>query len=408
MPAAFNGLFGVKPTVGLLSLSGVLLACPSLDCVSILTADLDLARTVLDAAAGFDADDPWSRRPPPAPPAGVARVMGVVGVPSGALDLSAQHRAAWDAALASYASVVRLVPVDVEPMLEAARMLYESPFVAERLAAFGHLLEPDGPHLDPIVRGIVLGARGLPADALFAARHRLAALKRVVEQSMAGIDAILLPTTPFHPALAEVAAEPVRVNSRLGTYTNMVNLLDLCAVAMPAGSRPDGLPFGVQLLAPAFADGPLINLAAAMSGHPESPPQLSDGHEILAVCGAHLSGEPLNPLLTRSGAALYRRARTAPGYRMVFIDGRLPRPGLLDDGAGPGHGLEVELWDVPPGMVGHLGEAVAPPLRIGTVRLEDGSSVAGFVADAASVNGALDISDGGGWRAHLARTAAGL
>ncbi len=301
VPAAFNGIYGVKPTPGLLSLRGVLLACPSLDCVSILSADLDLARTVLDVMAGYDASDPWSRRAPAVPPPGVAKVMGVVGVPAGDLDLSPEYRAAWDSALASYASVVRLVPVDVEPLLQVARMLYESPFVAERLATFGHLLEPDGPHLDPIVRGIVLGARGLPADALFEARHKLASLTRIVEQSIAGIDALLLPTTPFHPTLAEVAAEPVRVNSRLGTYTNMVNLLDLCAVAMPAGSRPDGLPFGVQLLAPAFADRPLIDLAAVMGGQSVARRWCRTGHDRLAVCGAHLSGEPLNPILTRVG-----------------------------------------------------------------------------------------------------------
>jgi allophanate hydrolase len=286
-------------------------------------------------------------------------------------------------------------------MLLVAKMLYDAPFVAERLAAFGNLLEPDGPHLDPVVRRIVLGAKGLEADELFAAQHRLAALTREVEQATAGVDAVLLPTTPFHPTLAGAFAEPVTVNSRLGTFTNMANLLDLCAVAFPAGRRADGLPFGVQLMAPAFADAPLLDLASLLVGE-SSPvaPSLPPGHALLAVCGAHLSGEPLNPVLTAAGARLHRRARTAPGYRMVRLEDRLPRPGLLDAGDGPAEGIEVELWQVPDGLVCEV--AVDAPLQIGRVRLDDGTTVAGFTADPALVGDAPDISASGGWRAHLA------
>ena len=235
VPAAFNGIVGVKPTRGLVSVRGVLPACPSLDCVSIFAPTVSLSRVVLEVMAGFDAEDPWSRRAPSPLPPGTPRTMSVVGVPAGVIDLDVQHRRAWEAALERYAGQVRLVPVDVEPMLEAARMLYDAPFVAERLAAFGHLLEPDGPHLDPVVRRIVLGARGLQADQLFAAQHRLAELSRASELATAGVDAVLLPTTPCHPTHDEVRANPVSVNSRLGTYTNMANLLDLCAIAIPAG-----------------------------------------------------------------------------------------------------------------------------------------------------------------------------
>lgn len=403
VPAALNGIVGVKPTRGLVSTRGVMPACPSLDCVTVFAPTVALGRTVHDALVSFDPEDPWSRQVPSSAPAGVARVMAVVGIPAGDLDLDAEHRVAWDEALQRFSGLVRLVPIDVSAMLEVATMLYESAFLAERLAAFGHLLTPDGPHLDPTVRNIVLGAGGHTAEQLFADQHRLVRLARDVAMATAGVDAVLLPTTPFHPTLAEVAADPVGVNRRLGTYTNMANLLDLCAVAIPAGRRPDGLPFGVQLLAPAFADQPLLNLAEALAGdrQPDVSPPLAAGRQLLAVCGAHLSGQPLNSILTDSGARLYRRDRTAAGYRMVRLDGRLPRPGLLDDGSGPGNGIDVEVWEAPRELLQQLAVDVEAPLEIGLVRLWDGSTVAGFTADA-SARHAIDISAAGSWRAHLA------
>ncbi|TQM62380.1 allophanate hydrolase [Humibacillus xanthopallidus] len=408
VPAAFNGLVGYKPTRGLVSTRGVMPACPSLDCVSVFTTTVSLARAVHDVIAGFDPDDPWSRRRPSPPQAGIARVMGVVGVPDVPIDLDPRHRAAWEAALARFAGLVRLVPVDVSPMLEVATMLYDAPFVAERLAAFGHLLEPDGPHLDPTVRRIVLGAAGMEADRLFAAQHRLARLARDVAQATAGVDAVLLPTTPFHPTLSDVADDPVGTNSRLGTYTNMANLLDLSAVAIPAGRRSDGLPFGVQLVAPAFADAPLLDLAALLTGERASDVQVPvpPGRHLLAVCGAHLSGQPLNDVLTGAGARLHRRGRTAPGHRMVRIDGPLPRPGLLDDGTGPDEGIDVELWEVSDELLAQLALDVDPPLEIGLVRLWDGSRVAGFTADRTARH-EPDISGAGSWRAHLADVSRG-
>ncbi|CUR58840.1 Allophanate hydrolase [metagenome] len=403
VPAAFNGIVGVKPTRGLVSVRGVMPACPSLDCVSIFSGTVSLARDVLEVAAAFDAQDPWSRRLPSPLPARIAREMRVVGVPAADIDLDPEHREAWEAALERFAGRVRLVPVDVSPMLEAARMLYDAPLVAERLAAFGHLLEPDGPHLDPVVRRIVLGARHLRADQLYAAQHRLAGLVRRAEVATAGVDAVLLPTTPSHPTLDQVRADPIGTNSRLGTYTNMANLLDLCAVAFPAGRRGDGLPFGVQLLAPAFADAPLLDLASFLSDEaPQAATPLAPGRSLLAVCGAHLSGEPLNRVLTEAGARLQRRARTAAGYQMVLVDGRLPRPALLDTGQGPAAGIDLELWDAPPELVRQLTRDTPPPLTIGRVRLEDGSTVAGFTAHAPDLGGAPDISADGSWRAHLA------
>ena len=379
VPAAFNGIVGVKPTRGLVSTRGVFPASPSLDCVSILGTTVTLARTVLDVIAGYDALDPWSRNTPVPLPPGVAQTMQVVGIPSGPLDLDELHRDAWLAALEEMAGIVRLVPVDITPLLEAAQLLYGGPFAAERYAAFGRLLESDDPDLDPTVRQIVLGARDANAADLFTSMHRLRELARQTATRFAGVDALLLPVTPGHPRIQDVQADPVGANSRLGTYTNMVNLLDLCAVAIPMARRADGLPFGVQLLAPAFADTPLIDLAARVLGeHTRGGAPTAPGRSLLAVCGAHLSGQPLNPVLRDAGGHLHARARTAAGYRMVLIDGRIPRPGLIDDGTGSPDGLDLELWDVPLELVRSLEVNVESPLRIDVVRLPNGTSVPGL------------------------------
>ncbi|MFA7324662.1 MAG: allophanate hydrolase, partial [Candidatus Nanopelagicales bacterium] len=263
VPAAFNGLIGMKPSRGLVSNSGLLPACPSLDCITTLTRTVAEARTAFTALVGFDAADPYSRPMPAALPQGIAQHLRVIAVPSGPLDLEPAHEAAWQEALAYAASIAILVPVDVEPFLAAARLLYEAPFVSERTAAFGQLLEPDGPHLDPTVRSIVQRGSEFTAVQSFTAAHELARLARLALACFVNADALLLPVTPWHPTLAQVAADPVGANSRNGVFTNMTNLLDLCAIAVPAGMRTDGLPFGVQLLAPAFSDLPLMELGSA-------------------------------------------------------------------------------------------------------------------------------------------------
>jgi allophanate hydrolase len=216
-----------------------------------------------------------------------------------------------------------------------------------------------------------------------------------------GIDAIMLPVTPGHPTLAEVAADPTGVNLRLGTYTNMVNLLDLCAVAVPAGSRPDGLPFGVQLIAPAFADRPLLQLASRWCGEPVPPPALGAHRALLAVAGAHLTGQPLNAALVELGGRLRCRARTAAGYRMYAVPGPIPRPALIRTGDGPSDGIELEIWHLPHQGLGLLLPAVTAPLSLGQIELDDGSWVTGFVGDSLRTESAEDITSYGGWRAYL-------
>jgi allophanate hydrolase len=403
VPAAFNGLVGMKPSRGLISNRGVLPASPSLDCITTFSRTVAVARMVFEALVAPDPQDPYSRPMPTTSPDGVAERMRVIGVPSARLDLDGPHREAWRDAVRHAATVARVVPVDVEPLLTAARLLYSGPMVGERLAAFGQLLEPDGPHLDPTVRQIVLGARSATAVDVYRAQHLLAGLAAQTRAVFLGIDAIMLPVTPGHPTLAEVAADPIGVNSRLGTYTNMVNLLDLCAVAVPAGTRPDRLPFGVQLIAPTFADRPLLQLAARWCGEPIPDPALAAHRTLLAVAGAHLTGQPCNTALVELGGRLHCRARTAAGYRMYAVSGPIPRPALTRTGDGPADGIELEIWHLPHQGLGLLLPTVSAPLSLGQIELDDGRWVTGFVGDPMRTESAEDITAYRGWRPYLDR-----
>jgi allophanate hydrolase len=400
VPAAFNGLVGVKPTRGLVSTRGVLPACRSLDCVTTLTRTVAEARQALDVLVDHDLLDPWSRARPVALPAGVARVFTTVGVPQQVLDLDADTRTAWDRAVRHAHDLgIDVVPFDAEPFLEAALLLYGGPWVAERYAAVGHLVEQDGPHLDPTVASIIRAGSGLSAADAFRAFDRLAELRRRTEPTWERVDALLLPVTPGHPTVAAVQVDPVGANSRLGTYTNFVNLLDLCAVAVPAGRRDDGLPYGVQLVAPSFADEPLLDLASRWCGEPV--PSVPSGHAVV-VLGAHMSALPLNDRLVARGGRLLRRTRTAGGYRMLRVADGLPRPALVA-GDGPDQGFAAEVWELPAQALGELAAEVAAPLRLGPVRLADGTRCVGFLGDAQALAGADDLSHLDGWRDALVR-----
>ncbi|HVT64477.1 MAG TPA: allophanate hydrolase [Mycobacteriales bacterium] len=403
VPAGFNALVGMKPTRGLVSSTGVLPACRSLDCVTTLTRTVGEARAALDVLAAADPANPWSRARPPVLPSRIARQMRVVGVPSATLDLDPGYADAWARTAARASESLHVVPVDIEPFLAAARLLYDGPWVAERYAAVGGWLETDDAALDPTVRSIVLRGRELTAVDAFAGFERLRALTAAVEPLWDTIDALLLPTTPCHPTLAEVATDPVGVNARLGTYTNFVNLMDLCAIAVPGEDCEDGRPFGVQLIAPAFADGPLLDLAALWLGEPVPAPAAlpAPGAGQVVVCGAHLSGMAMNRQLLDLGAQLVRRTRTGPGYRMYALPDRR-RPGLVATGDGPPRGIDVEVWELSDAALGALLRSIAPPLGLGTVVLADGSGVTGFLAESHRLGDAADITAHGGWRQYLA------
>ena len=409
VPAAFNALVGVKPTRGLVSTMGVLPACRTLDCVTVMAASVGMAVRVFEAMVGFDPADPYSR-PAPLRRLTSTRHRPVIGVPDVDLALDPLHQQAWERAIAHAATLATVITVDVRPLLQAAQLLYAGPWLAERACAFGHLLT-GGAHIDPTVRAIVSEAESMTAIETFAGMYQLADLRRQSEPTWDLLDALLLPVTPTHPTLAEVAADPVGVNSKLGRFTNMTNLLDLCAVAVPAGMRSDGLPFGVQLLAPAFGDWKLLDLALRWCGEaPTSPTVPSqqtamDDTVLLAVAGAHLSGQPLNPDLLRLGGRLAYSARTDASYRMFEIPGPIPRPGLtrrMGAQGETGDGIEVEVWRLPAsGMVGLLA-SVMPPLAVGPMDLADGTQVLGFVCTTDGSDAGRDITSFGSWRTYLA------
>ncbi len=300
--------------------------------------------------------------------------------------------------------------IDVAPLLEAATLLYGGPWIAERTAALAEILErrPDAIH--PVVRAIVQEGRGLSAVEAFRGFYALRQHARAAEAMWEGIDVLVLPTTPTIYRLSEMLADPFALNGRLGLYTNFVNLLDMSAIAVPAGFRRNGTGFGVSLIGPAWADRSLLELARGLETalSAERPPlDVTPRAETvrLAVVGAHLSGMPLQGQLASRGARLAARTRTAPAYRLYALSGQSPpKPALVHVGPGGGS-IELEVYELELAAFGSFVAEVPPPLAIGTVVLEDGTSVRGFVAEPRAIDGARDITAAGGWRAYLAGTA---
>jgi allophanate hydrolase len=422
VPAAFNNLIGYKPTLGLLSMRGVVPACRSLDTVSVfaLTAeDADLVRKVV---ARFDAGDPWSRPLPRAARRGWGTRGFRFGVPrDGQLEFfgnDAYARLFLEAAarLATLGGTPH--EVDIAPLLDTARLLYEGPWVAERYLATESLLASNPDAMLPVTRGIIQGGAAPRALDAFRASYRLQSLKRAAAPLWEACDLLLLPTAGTHYRIAEVEADPVALNSNLGRYTNFVNLMDLAAVAVPAGFTPGGLPFGISLIAAAGSDADLLSLAgraqrAAVSTLgasrlplPPAPPASAGAPEGLVdvmVCGAHMSGLPLNPQLLERGASHMATTRTAPIYRFYALPGGPPfRPGLVQVRDG-GVAIDVEVWRLPLEHFGSFVAGIPAPLGIGKVRLEDGTLVSGFLCEGVAVAGAEDISALGGWRQYLRR-----
>ncbi|WP_181702387.1 allophanate hydrolase [Chthonobacter albigriseus] len=424
VPAALNNIVGLKPSVGAVSTRGVLPACRTLDCVSVFAGTVDDAHAAYRVMAGFDAADPYSRRVPVGPAVSPPSLR--VGVPTHETLRffgDTQSEAAFRASLDDLAELgVRFVPVDMSPFYEAAALLYEGAWVAERYAAIEDFIRVRADALHPVTRAITLGALKHSSVDTFKGFYRLEALKRAVEPVLAGIDILVVPSIPGPVTLEEIAAEPIAANSRLGTYTNFVNLMDLAALAVPGRFRGDGRPSGVTLIGKSGSDGMLAGIGRSLhamtaptigaTGVPVPPSTapaaaLPDGWIAVAVVGAHLSGMALNGELTRLGGVFLEAGETAPLYRFHALAGGPPfRPGLQRVSEG-GTAIALEVWALPPAGFGQFVAGIPSPLGIGTVQLAGGRSVKGFICENAGLQGSTDITAYGGWRAYMAaKTAA--
>ena len=407
VPAAINHLIGLKPTRGRWSASGLVPACRSLDCITVFANDVADARLVDSVVAGFDAADAYSR----AAPATLIPASFRLGVAKPAqLNFfgDAQSAALYAASVARMkAAGATLVEVDIQPLLECAQLLYQDAFVAERLAAIRGFAKSSPGAIHPVVRGIVNGANAFSAADAFDAEYKRMDYARKASALWTEIDALFLPTTPTVYRIAELLAEPVALNSNLGFYTNFVNLLDMAAIAIPAGFRENGTGFGVTLVGPAWADEYLLGLAEkymAAGASFEAPALALEprGAKVkLAVVGAHLNGMPLHWQLTSRNARLVKACKTAQSYKLYAIANSTPsKPALVYDPSGAAIALEV--YELDEAAFGSFTVEVPPPLAIGNVTLDDGETVKGFVAEPRALIGAEDITHLGGWRAFIA------
>jgi len=423
VPAMLNNIVGLKPSLGMVSTAGVVPACRTLDCVSVFSLTVDDAVTALAAMAGPDPADPFSRDRPLGEIAPLPAKLRL-GVPRGGQliffgDKAAE--AAYGDAIRRWAALgAEFVEFDMEPFYETARLLYEGPWVAERYLVIRNLLASSPDSIHPVTREIIAPGSRLTSTETFSALYRLQGLRKIAERVFVNIDAIVLPTAPTVYTTRQVLANPIELNSRLGTYTNFVNLLDLCALSLPASMRPDDTPFGITLLAPAGRDALLASigrvfhadtkLAVGARGVPQ--PQLSPlpvaigGDLAIAVVGAHMSGMALNGELRALGGRLIESAVTAADYRLYALPTTPPKPGMLRVEAGKGSAIELEVWALSASAFGQFVAAIPPPLSIGTIRLADGRNVKGFLVEAAGLDGARDISRFGGWRTYMAEAAA--
>lgn len=417
VPAGHNNLVGLKPTRGLVSNRGLVPACRSLDCITVFALSVDDADAALGVMGGFDFSDPYSRRAQARPAAWPVRP--VLGIPV-SIDWFGDSHAEQvhaDALRKLERQGAELRPIDFGPLFEVAALLYEGPWVGERYAAIEDLMNTRPEVVHPVVRDIVGKARNFGAVDAYKAEYRRMALAREAEALMQGLDGLLVPTAPAIYSIERLQANPVELNSRMGVYTNFVNLLDWSAIALPAGMRADGLPAGITLIAPAWHEARLTEFgriwqAAAPwkrgasrqelpSGATAAAPRL-DGQVVIAVVGAHLSGMPLNGQLTERGATLLESSSTSAAYRLYALPGTVPpKPGLVR--TGDGAPIAVELWAMPIEHYGSFVASIPSPLGIGTLELVDGRLVQGFVCESWATKGAEDITGQGGWRAYMAQ-----
>ena len=425
VPAAFSNIVGLKPTRGLISAAGVVPACRTLDCVSVFALSCVDAHAVFEAARGIDARDSFSRALPAQLPRRVSDAPFRFALPR-ACDLEffgdARATMAFAAARTLLGNLGGIpVEIDFAPFREVAALLYQGPWLAERLAAIRPFFTTHPDSLHEVTRRVIAQGEKYSALDVFGAIYRLQDLKRDCNAVWQHVDVMVVPATGTIYRSDEIAADPIGLNTKLGYYTNFVNLLDLSALAVPTGFRADGLPAGVTLIAPAFADSLLCGLGHELHAAARVPlgatkfplpagkpaPGREDHTVVLAVVGAHLSGLPLNHEIVSRGARLMGAARTAAQYRLYALPHTTPpKPGLLGIADGDGAAIEVELWQMPAAEFGSFVAGIPAPLGIGTITLDDGREVKGFLCESRATSGARDISSFGGWRNYLASASA--
>lgn len=406
VPAAFNHLIGFKPSKGRWSTRGLIPACRTLDCITVFTDVVADARLLDDVIAAFDPADPYSKERADCPV--TPRRIGVPRVDQRIFFGDAESEYLYDRALDTLGATAEIVEIDIEPLLEAARLLYEGPWVAERTAALDDLLTHNPEAIDPTVREIVEAGQDMRAVDLWKGMYRLAELKRHADAMWGELDMLAFPTAGTTYRVIEMLAAPIALNSAFGRYTNFVNLLDMAAVAIPAGIRANGTGFGITLIAPADTDQALLEVAEhhlATAALPPPPPLDLEGRMQtvkLAVVGAHLKDMPLHWQLTSRDATFVGAFETAPNYRLYAIANSVPpKPALIHSAEGAP--IKVEVYELDVAAFGSFVVEVPAPLAIGTVTLSDGSSVKGFVAEPRAIDGAEDITHLGGWRAFIAQ-----
>jgi len=418
IPAGFNQIVGLKPTPGAVSCTGLVPACRTLDCIGVLACTVADGAMVLSTMEGFDEADSYSR---PRPMSAAHKPLSSlrIAVPAGRR-LSKDYEAAFSVYVDQLqAQAERLEEVPFDMLFEVASLLYQGPWVAERVAGARKIYEQQPEKMLPVIRSVLDVARQFSAADTFEAQYRLQALKRGAEKIWEKYDVLCVPTAPRHPRIDEVMADPIAVNSEMGVYTNFVNLLGWSAIALPASVLPDGLPFGITLIAPAWREPDLVRWAAQLEQQTRLPagttglqasttaaqcpwhiPVQGDTVKV-AVVGAHLRGMPLNGELQACGARFLQETHTAAQYRLYALQGTVPpKPGLArsDDGAS----IVLEVWEMPLANFGRFVAGIPGPLGIGSVTLESGEVVKGFICEGHALQQATDITAFGGWRAYFA------
>jgi allophanate hydrolase len=428
VPAALNNIVGLKATKGLLSCTGVVPACKSLDCVTLFANSVDELNQLLDISAKLDKEDCYSRANSTVNSIEFYQPQDSlkgfkIGLPSKEQlaffgDSSAQVLFDENIELLKQAGA-EIISINFQPFLDAAKLLYEGPWVAERYAAIEDFFSKDPKQCLPVIEKIIGGAKNHSAVSAFKAMYRLQAYKVQCDAILAQLDCVVTPTTGTTYTIAQVEADPIQLNSNLGYYTNFMNLLDYAAIALPAGFLASGLPFGITLFGPAFSDRLLLSAGAQLqqingfnlgATKQALPALVIEDHHTetsaidLAVCGAHLSGFPLNSQLIERGGRLIKTCNTSSDYRLYALAGGPPfRPGLIrvSDCSVQGVAIEVEVWRLPAHTLGSFLQGIAHPLGLGKVELEDGSWVNSFICEGYAIADAQDISEFSGWRDYI-------